>query len=30
VRHRTDGDRGAIPLGEFVAAAVEERDERRI
>ena len=30
VRHRTDGDRGAVPLAEFVAAAVEERDERRI
>ena len=30
VRHRTDGDRGAVPLEKFVADAVAERDERRL
>ena len=30
VRHRAEGDRGAVPLAAFVAAAVKERDERRI
>ena len=30
VRHRTDGDRGAVPLDQFVADAVAERDERRL
>lgn len=30
VRHRTDGDRGAVPLADFVAAAVKERDEREL
>jgi threonyl-tRNA synthetase len=29
VRHRTDGDRGAVPLEAFVAERVRERDERR-
>jgi threonyl-tRNA synthetase len=28
VRHRSEGDRGAIPLGEFLALAVTERDKR--
>ena len=30
VRHRTDGDRGAVPFDEFAAALQEERDERRL
>ncbi len=30
VRHRTEGDRGAVPLEQFVADAVAERDERRL
>ena len=30
VRHRTDGDRGAMPLDEFVAGVTAERDERRL
>ncbi len=29
VRHRSEGDRGAVPLAEFVASIVKERDERR-
>lgn len=30
VRHRTEGDRGAIPLDEFITAIVEERDTRAL
>ncbi|MEM9915071.1 MAG: threonine--tRNA ligase [Planctomycetota bacterium] len=30
VRHRTEGDRGAVPLDEFVQGIVKERDERRL
>ncbi|MEO0514205.1 MAG: threonine--tRNA ligase [Planctomycetota bacterium] len=30
VRHRTEGDRGALPLDEFVQAIVKERDERSL
>ncbi len=30
VRHRTEGDRGALPLEEFVQAIVKERDERAL
>ncbi|MEL7089319.1 MAG: His/Gly/Thr/Pro-type tRNA ligase C-terminal domain-containing protein, partial [Planctomycetota bacterium] len=30
VRHRTEGDRGAIPLNEFVETIVDERDHRAI
>jgi len=30
VRHRSQGDRGAIPLDEFVAGVVKERDERSV
>ncbi len=30
VRHRSGGDRGAVPLSEFTAAIVAERDERRV
>lgn len=28
VRHRTEGDRGAVPLSEFLEAAIKERDEK--
>ncbi|MEM9883842.1 MAG: threonine--tRNA ligase [Planctomycetota bacterium] len=30
VRHRAYGDRGALPLDEFLAAAVDERDRRAL
>ena len=30
VRHRTAGELGAIPLGEFVERATTERDERAL
>ena len=30
VRHRTEGDRGAIPFAEFMAAVVKERSERAL
>jgi threonyl-tRNA synthetase len=30
VRHRTEGDKGAVPLDDFLAAAIKERDERAL
>jgi len=30
VRHRADGDRGAVPLAEFLAMVVEERETRAL
>ncbi|MEM1447009.1 MAG: threonine--tRNA ligase, partial [Planctomycetota bacterium] len=30
VRHRTEGDRGAVPLDEFMKGIVKERDERKL
>ncbi len=30
VRHRTEGDQGAVPLQQFLDAATAERDERRL
>lgn len=30
VRHRTEGDQGAVPVDEFIAKAVEERDGRAL
>ncbi|MEM7624982.1 MAG: threonine--tRNA ligase [Planctomycetota bacterium] len=30
VRHRAEGDRGAVALDTFISALIEERDERRI
>ncbi len=30
VRHRRDGDRGAVPLQEFVTLATQERDQRAL
>ena len=30
VRHRTEGDQGAVPLDDFIAKAIKERDERTL
>ncbi|MEM1107576.1 MAG: threonine--tRNA ligase [Planctomycetota bacterium] len=30
VRHRTEGDRGAVPVDEFLQSIVKERDERSL
>ena len=30
VRHRTEGDKGAIPVDEFIQAAIKERDGREL
>lgn len=30
VRHRTEGDKGAIPVDEFIEAAIKERDGREL
>ena len=30
VRHRAEGDRGAVPLDVFLQNIVEERDERSL
>ncbi len=30
VRHRSEGDKGAVPLDDFVAAAIKERDGREL
>ena len=30
VRHRTEGDKGAVAVDEFIQAAVKERDGREL